>query len=227
MIRTIHFHSILADKAEVKTIDLDCDTPRAMISALMSQVKKFRALISEYPAMNLVASNSDKTYIEPIGPDEFEFTFSEKATDIHLLTDVEGSGAEMIAYFIMEMNMSLAMATAVTSIITNVAISVVLGAVSAALAPSPSTSGGNPADTRPSFLFNGAVNVTEQGYPVPLIYGIHTSGSIVISAGVDVSELPYESEQAAAPANGGGTTQPAIPPVQPDQWAGITGNFHK
>ena len=44
-------------------------------------------------------------------------------------------------------------------------------------------------DQRASFLYNGAVNNTEQGVPVPLIYGRHLSGSTVISAGMDVEQI--------------------------------------
>lgn len=44
-------------------------------------------------------------------------------------------------------------------------------------------------DQRASFLYNGAVNNTEQGVPVPLIYGRHLSGSTIISAGMDVEQI--------------------------------------
>jgi predicted phage tail protein len=44
-------------------------------------------------------------------------------------------------------------------------------------------------DQRPSFLFNGAVNNTEQGVPVPLVYGRHLTGSTIISAGMDVEQI--------------------------------------
>lgn len=44
-------------------------------------------------------------------------------------------------------------------------------------------------DQRQSFIFNGAVNNTEQGVPVPLVYGEHLTGSTVISAGLDVEQL--------------------------------------
>lgn len=43
------------------------------------------------------------------------------------------------------------------------------------------------ADERPSFIFNGAVNTTEQGGPVPVVYGRMVVGSTVISGGI-VSE---------------------------------------
>jgi len=46
-----------------------------------------------------------------------------------------------------------------------------------------------PVEQKPSFIFNGAVNVTEQGGPVPLIYGRTMVGSTVISAGMSVENI--------------------------------------
>lgn len=45
-------------------------------------------------------------------------------------------------------------------------------------------------DERPSFIFNGPVNNTEQGGPVPLTYGRIRAGSVVISGGLKIERLP-------------------------------------
>jgi predicted phage tail protein len=69
--------------------------------------------------------------------------------------------------------------------------SIALGGVSALLAPNPSAPGGyeSRADDRPSFLFSGVVNVSEQGVAVPLCYGLFLCGSVVISSGLEIQEL--------------------------------------
>jgi len=61
--------------------------------------------------------------------------------------------------------------------------------ISQLIAPSPKANYGDRErpDQRPSFLFNGPVNTTEQGGPVPLAFGRFRLGSQVISAGM-VSE---------------------------------------
>jgi predicted phage tail protein len=41
----------------------------------------------------------------------------------------------------------------------------------------------------PSYAFNGAVNTTQQGLPVPLVYGRIMTGSAVISAGMTVDDI--------------------------------------
>lgn len=48
----------------------------------------------------------------------------------------------------------------------------------------------NSPDNKPSYTFNGAVNTTAQGYPVPVGYGRMIVGSAVISAGIIAEELP-------------------------------------
>ena len=42
---------------------------------------------------------------------------------------------------------------------------------------------------KPSFLFDGPVNVSTQGLPVPIVIGRCLTGSVVVSAGMSVSEL--------------------------------------
>ena len=47
----------------------------------------------------------------------------------------------------------------------------------------------DPADNRASYIYNGAVNLTAQGNPVPLCYGRMRVGSVVISAGVSTTDI--------------------------------------
>lgn len=74
----------------------------------------------------------------------------------------------------------------------------VLGGVASMLSPKPpqqtgassmATDMARPED-RPSFLFNGAVNNTQQGGPVPLVIGMHLTGSVVISGALLAEDVP-------------------------------------
>ena len=80
----------------------------------------------------------------------------------------------------------------------NVAVlgaSMVLGGVASMLAQPPQTLPGQqpematPVEDKPSFMFNGVVNNSMQGGPVPLVFGTHLVGSIVVSAGLDASDI--------------------------------------
>jgi predicted phage tail protein len=45
------------------------------------------------------------------------------------------------------------------------------------------------ADQRNSFLFDGAVNTTSQGGPVPLVYGYIRTGSVLVQGGIEIEDL--------------------------------------
>lgn len=75
--------------------------------------------------------------------------------------------------------------------LTNIGISMVLGGVSEILfAKKPAAGPPDRPENRPSFGFDGAVNTTAQGNPVPLLYGGPLIvGSQVISAGLSVEQI--------------------------------------
>jgi len=83
-------------------------------------------------------------------------------------------------------NGALAASTAIGISYGSVAVfglGLALSGLSMMLAPSPQTGDPNEnEDKKNSFLFNGPVNVSEQGHPEPLPYGIFRVGSVVISS---------------------------------------------
>lgn len=71
-----------------------------------------------------------------------------------------------------------------------------LQGISMALSPTPSFDT-EAKETNQSFLFSGPVNVTGEGQTIPLVYGQHRVGSVVVSAGiesVDVYTDAYAAE---------------------------------
>jgi predicted phage tail protein len=77
------------------------------------------------------------------------------------------------------------------TIATAVGTSLVIGGVSELLFPAPKTPTlQDRPDNKPSYVFNGAVNTTAQGYPVPVGYGRMIVGSAVISAAITTEDLP-------------------------------------
>ena len=74
-----------------------------------------------------------------------------------------------------------------------IGIGMVSGGVAQMLSPVPKT--GNQQDqaaseNKPSYLFNGAFNSTQQGLPVPVIYGKMLVGSSVIAVGTWAEAIP-------------------------------------
>lgn len=82
-----------------------------------------------------------------------------------------------------------AAAPSFASIAFGIGTSLVLGGVAGILAPTPKTSAGAAQPTNlPSYTFNGAVNTTAQGNPVPVGYGRMIVGSAVASAGISADD---------------------------------------
>lgn len=84
-------------------------------------------------------------------------------------------------------------AAALTSIgvaFSAIGASLVLGGVAGMLTPSPSSKVGKNSDSDPSksYAFSGVQNTSRQGVPVPIIFGEVITGSITISAGIDIDE---------------------------------------
>jgi len=77
------------------------------------------------------------------------------------------------------------------STLYSIGTAMILGGVAQMISPIPKAS--DPSErpeNKPSYSFNGAVNTTAQGHPVPVGYGRLIVGSAVISAGIDVDEVP-------------------------------------
>lgn len=212
MLNTIHFYGPLEEKFGIKTMKLDVGTPRMIVRGMCSQVPGFEDYLDTNPLMRIVMTNANASKVYPLTPEEFDMPLGD-ATDIHFLPAMEGAGIEtaLVAAFV-SWGASAAVAAVAAYVVMHVGMMIVLGVISKALAPSPDTSAGAARpDEKPSFLYNGAVNVVEQGYPVPLVFGSHMVGSIVVSAGVSVEEIAYTSGQTNRPANGGGSNQPNSP----------------
>ena len=75
--------------------------------------------------------------------------------------------------------------------LSNVGFMLMMSGVTQMLSPQPKgLSTGNGVSNEPSYAFNGVVNTTAQGGPVPLGYGRMIVGSAVISAGIYSADRP-------------------------------------
>ena len=72
-----------------------------------------------------------------------------------------------------------------------VGASLALGGVSQLLTPVPLTPTGldSPDDPRKSYSFSSIQNTSRAGAPVPIVYGEMIVGSVVISSGIDISQV--------------------------------------
>lgn len=71
----------------------------------------------------------------------------------------------------------------------NLGWALMLGGISSLLFSPPKQESYEAVENQPSYIFNGAVNTTRQGNPVPIGYGRMRVGSQVISAGLQAQAL--------------------------------------
>lgn len=107
-----------------------------------------------------------------------------------------------------------------------VGASLILGGIGQLLAPNPN----NKDRQKQSYFFNGPINTTNQGNPVPLCYGRLIVGSHVISAGITLDKIiPAEQTYNVNPSGGNETTRLSNDPASDDfyieQVNGPTGTY--
>ena len=219
MLRTFYLHGSIGEVAGATEFEFDADNMLTLTRALCSQLPSFRQVMIQQPEMLVIVMDEDGNVLEQLDDANFIFPFSEAGQKVHLIPKIKGAGIELVAWYVGSTVAALTAAQVAVGIAINIAASFVVGKIISALGPSPDTTQQTRQDERPSFLFNGAANLIQAGHPVPLVYGTHMVGSIVISAGVDVEDIPYVPAETSEP-QGGGTATPTSPPPEPWQWSG-------
>lgn len=82
-----------------------------------------------------------------------------------------------------------AVPSAMAALAGNIGIALVLSGVAGLLAPVPEVPD-NEADPENSFSFNGVQQTSRSGTAIPVIYGEVITGSVVVSAKVDINDEP-------------------------------------
>ena len=197
--KAIHLHGALGDRFG-GPFSLDVRDPAEAVRALSFQLPGFSEAIRSGD-WHVIRGPLDAG--EPLGEDGLALGLGDSG-ELHLLPAVVGAGGDSGVGKVIAGVALVAAATFVpaggalgaeiitASSVGGLGVSMALGGVSQMLAPSPQAgdygSRERP-DQRPSFLFDGPVNTSTQGLPVPLIYGRVRAGSVVISAGMNAEEI--------------------------------------
>jgi predicted phage tail protein len=188
---TVLLYGFLAEKYG-KRHKLAIRTPAEAIRALSANYADFKqSLIESGYEYRVLAGTEDRA-------DEHGLHLPATKT-IKVIPLVSGSGglgkvlvgAALIAASIYFPGTAGAFSGFLSSAASSIGFSLVLGGVSSMLfAPPKAKSGASErAANLPSYAFNGAVNTTGQGNPVPVCYGKLRVGSQVISAGLRADNI--------------------------------------
>lgn len=174
---------------------LDVKSPAEAIRALCANFKDFAAFVSASSERNVGYRVLNMR--EDIGEDELHNPAGQRITIAPVVAGAGGSlgkillGAALIAASFMVPGLgaiALFGTTTLATVAFNIGVSLALGGIAQMLAPQPASSGPTE-EQQPSYVFNGAVNTTSQGQPVPIGYGRMIVGSAVISAGIAVEDI--------------------------------------
>ncbi len=103
------------------------------------------------------------------------------------------SGIVLIAAGAFITTLSFGGAAPIGGALIGMGVGMVLGGVAQMLSPTPKTQNQEDqgaTENKPSYLFNGAFNSTQQGLPVPVVYGKMLVGSSIVSVGTWAEAIP-------------------------------------
>lgn len=206
MLKRVHLYGEMAERFGPQ-FELEVGSLKDVVRALGAQLDGFRDYIVQ-GHFRVVAGKSLDNGIQ-LGIEQAEFNTGRR--DFHIVPVVKGAKRGGIGKIIAGVLLavvawwvapalipagfmggagSLTIAGFSPSTIAMFGVSLALAGSSQLLTPKQKKQVSTSPEEKPSFVFNGAVNTTEQGGCVPLIYGRTMVGSAVISAGLTTDDVP-------------------------------------
>tara|TARA_R110002124_G_scaffold87322_1_gene224853 strand:+ start:3168 stop:3761 length:594 start_codon:yes stop_codon:yes gene_type:complete len=174
-------------------------SPAEAIKALSATLEGFKQAFIEGGHYRILVGGKESVNI-----DESAYPTSDRETIrvIPVVAGAEGLGKVVLGGALIFLSGGLAFGagagsllgagggSVLASTVSQIGVSLAIGGVSQMLfSPQLNDSSAERPENKPSFIFNGAVNTTRQGNPVPVCYGRMIVGSQIISAGLTVAEV--------------------------------------
>lgn len=177
---------------------LETGTIREVSSALVNTIPGFEDFIRESARKGLRYAIFRNR--ENVGEDQFTLSGT---TEVRIVPVIAGSksggllqtivGAVLIVAGLFITGGTFGAGAPFGSAMIMMGASMVLGGVMQMLSPvpkAPSQQEQGVTENKPSYLFNGAFNSTQQGLPVPVVYGKMLVGSSVVAIGTWAEAIP-------------------------------------
>ncbi len=210
--KVIHMHGQLAEMVGQDEFLVDVQDARSAFSWLFAMFPKTKTLFKDQN-WNIFYGDPEDEEEEMMSLDSEEFALSTSRSEIHIAPEVCGLGGGRgvvktvigviivaVATYFSAGSLTAPVSAAVFGAsftygsVAFIGAAIALSGIAQMLTPIPDMSAisqqeRNEADKRPSYLFNSAVNVVEEGGAIPVIYGTHRTGSTVISSGVEIEQI--------------------------------------
>ena len=174
---------------------LDVKSPAEAIRALCANFKDFAAFVSSSHERNVGYRVLNMR--QDVDADELHDPAGQQIAIVPVLAGAGGAlgkiliGAALIAAAVFNPLAFFGGTALLTGFVGQAAfgigVSLALNGVAQLLAPPPKQASSD--NQKQSYVFNGAVNTTAQGQPVPIGYGRMIVGSAVISAGISIEDI--------------------------------------
>lgn len=205
----VTMHGILGEELGFKDWNLNVSSLGEAINAIDSQTKKLRKILynkdQEGVRYKVIINGKAYKSKEKLDPNNLEtIKNSELAIKrknlktIDIVPVLEGAGDSVLGIFTAILGAALAVIGIVTgqAYLVLAGLSLLAGGITSLLMKPPKFEDFREIDGatgRTSYLFNGPQNTTQEGGPVPLLYGRLIVGSQVISAAYKVSHIQGEA----------------------------------
>lgn len=189
MIRTVNLHGNLAELYG-RDFRLDVASAAEAVRALCVQLRGFRQTVAKGEFQVLVggAYLDEEELPMEIGPD----------TQIDIVPVPVGSknsggwikvilGVALLGYGLL-LGGSTGLFGIGAKTFIQMGAGLALSGLGLLLSPTPTLSNSEKPDDLPSYVFNGALNITEEGNCIPLCYGTFLCGSLVVSSGLSIED---------------------------------------
>ena len=159
-------------------------SPAEALRALKANFRDFAQYLAEHsaPGYRVVTDRGDRSVeqlAEPMG-----------GASIKIVPYVAGAGNGVGQFILGAVLVGVGFIVLESPMLVQFGLAMMIGGVSQMLFAPPKPAGpSNGAVNQPSYAFNGAVNTSAQGNPVPVCYGRLLVGSQVISGGEYVSGI--------------------------------------
>lgn len=211
--RTIHLYGLLG-RTFGRSFRLDVKTPAEAVKALGVQLKGFAQMIRD-GRWKVVSGHPTKGMHYPNDVEALHFRMGKKGRDLHIIPVIVGAGGKtgagvfvvigltLIAATLFAGPMGFASAATALSLAAEVATfaynatlalgaSLALQGIGGLLTKTTKAVGGktdDEASRRESLLFGSLAEGTQQGRPVPIVYGVVRVTGVPISIGMSVEDF--------------------------------------
>lgn len=177
-LRTIRLYGVLGREFG-RTHEFVVNSPVEAIRVLCSMVKGFEKFLTEAKDKGLTFG----VFVGKKNVTREELDWSLGKDDIRIAPVIQGSKRAGLIQTIV--GVVLLVASFFYPVLLPLAVSMLAGGIAAMLAPqTKGLSAKDDVNNRPSYAFNGPINTSAQGNPIPVLYGELIIGSAVISAGI-------------------------------------------